>query len=300
MVKIAWSPYYAHPLPPGHRFPMEKYNLIPEQLLYEGLIRREHLFEPTPLSEEWILTTHRSGYWQRLSQLQLSAKEMRRTGFPHSQQLITRETVIAQGTILATQFAIEHGAAMNISGGTHHAFTDRGEGFCLLNDQAIAANYLLHTNQANQILIIDLDVHQGNGTAEIFQQEPRVFTFSMHCEANYPMEKERSDLDIPLKPGTRDAFYMENLRSVLPALLDGLKPDFAFYLSGADIIETDKLGKLALSKQGAHERDQFVYQELIDRNIPVVTCMGGGYSENIRDIVDTHCNTFRAVIDLYT
>jgi len=189
MLKIAWSPIYAHPLPEGHRFPMIKYELLPQQLLYEGTITETNLFKPKPLPKKYIINTHCPTYWQKLKTLNLSKQEERRTGFPLSTQLVEREITIAQGTIDCAKFALQNGAAMNIAGGTHHAFTNRGEGFCLLNDVAIAANYLIQKKLAQQILVIDLDVHQGNGTAQIFRQQPRVFTFSMHGAKNFPMQK---------------------------------------------------------------------------------------------------------------
>ncbi|MEM7039294.1 MAG: histone deacetylase [Bacteroidota bacterium] len=299
MLKIAWSPVYAHPLPEGHRFPMEKYNLIPEQLLYEGTITKENLFEPVAMAEVDVLRTHDESYWQKLKNQTLSAKEIRRTGFPLSPALIEREIIIGQGTLDCAHFAREYGVAMNVSGGTHHAFTDRGEGFCLLNDIAMAANCLLHSGHAQQILIVDLDVHQGNGTAEIFRDEPRVFTFSMHCEVNYPMEKEKSDLDVPLPEGTRDPEFLAALHRHLPHLLDTVRPDFVFFLSGVDIVATDKLGRMSCTREGCKARDRFVFSEMKRRGIPVAVSMGGGYSPNIIDIVEAHCNTFRLAREMY-
>lgn len=299
MLKIAWSPLYAHPLPEGHRFPMEKYELIPMQLLHEGTITNANLFEPKPMSEADILTTHDASYWEKLKNLRLSPREMRRIGFPPSEQLILREITIAQGTLDCARFAFEHGIAMNISGGTHHAFSNLGEGFCLLNDIAIAANVLLRDNLAKRILIVDLDVHQGNGTAQIFANNPNVFTFSMHCQANYPMEKEKSDLDIPLALGTQDEEFLHILSQQLPLLLDRVLPDFIFYLSGVDVLATDKLGRIAMSREGCKLRDQMVLQSCKNANIPMAISMGGGYSPEIKDIVEAHCNTFRLAQALY-
>ncbi|MFM8833404.1 MAG: histone deacetylase, partial [Cytophagales bacterium] len=189
MLKIAWAPTYVLPLPPNHRFPMSKYEILPQQLLYEGTIQLGNLFEPKPLAEGTIIKTHTRDYWQRLKNLQLTPKEVRRTGFPLTSELVNREIAIAQGTVDCALFALEFGVAMNIAGGTHHAFTNRGEGFCLLNDIAIAAHYLLDQQKAKKILVVDLDVHQGNGTAEIFRGDDRVFTFSMHGANNYPLHK---------------------------------------------------------------------------------------------------------------
>jgi acetoin utilization deacetylase AcuC-like enzyme len=299
MLKIAFDPIYIHPLPEGHRFPMLKYELIPEQLLHDGLIGSENLFAPSLPPEEVICWTHEQSYWEQLRDLTLPPKEQRRTGFPLSAELVERELRIAEGTITGCHYAFEHGVAFNIAGGTHHAGSNWGEGFCLLNDQAIAANYLLNNKLASSILIIDLDVHQGNGTAQIFEQEQRVFTFSMHGVNNFPFRKEKSDLDIALPDGTGDEEYMQLLQQTLPGLIEQQKPDFVFYLSGVDVLATDKLGKMALSKTACKARDQFVFEQCIKHHIPVQVSMGGGYSPNIRDIVDAHCNTYRVANELY-
>jgi acetoin utilization deacetylase AcuC-like enzyme len=299
MLKIAYDPIYAHPLPPGHRFPMLKYELIPAQLLYEGVISEENLFSPGKADEETILLTHDKTYWEQLRDLTLPPKEQRRTGFPLSPQLIEREVRIAQGTIDDCRYALEYGIAFNVAGGTHHAGSNWGEGFCMLNDQAIASNYLLHNSICKSILIIDLDVHQGNVTAEIFENEPRVFTFSMHGDKNFPFRKERSDLDIPLDDGIGDDEYLSILKNTLPGLIDRHQPDFIFYLSGVDILASDKLGKLSLTKEGCKQRDRFALEQCKLRQIPVQVSMGGGYSPDIKDIVEAHCNTYRVANDLY-
>ncbi|TCC90965.1 histone deacetylase family protein [Pedobacter hiemivivus] len=298
MVKIAWHPSYAHPLPEGHRFPMVKYELIPEQLLHEGIITESNLFAPEPLAEDVVLLSHQKGYWDQLKDLTLPAKEQRRIGFPLNSQLVEREVRIARGTIDGALYAMQYGIAFNVAGGTHHAGSNWGEGFCLLNDQAIAANYLLNNGLARRILIIDLDVHQGNGTAEIFYNEDRVFTFSMHGDKNFPFRKEVSDLDIALEDGISDEVFLEKLSKALPMLL-AHNPDFVFYLSGVDVLESDKLGKLALSKAGCKERDRMVLQFCKDNQLPVQVSMGGGYSPNIKDIVDAHCNTFKIGLDIF-
>jgi acetoin utilization deacetylase AcuC-like enzyme len=293
MLKIAYSPIYQHSLPEEHRFPMLKYELIPEQLLYEGTCTPENFFSPNPVDEKWILRTHDKKYWDDLKSLRLDPKMIRKIGFPLSEQLVLRETIITQGTIDCSVYAQKYGIAMNVAGGTHHAYTDRGEGFCLLNDVAIASNYLLDNGLATKILVIDLDVHQGNGTAEIFQNEPRVFTFSMHGKENYPLHKEHSDLDIELKTFTQDDEYLNILFETLPKLILEQKPDFLFYISGVDILETDKLGKLSVSIQGCYRRDEFVFEQAIHHKLPIVVSMGGGYSPKITDIIEAHCNTFR-------
>ncbi|MCJ8165447.1 histone deacetylase [Pontibacter sp. E15-1] len=299
MLKIAWTEIFAHSLPEGHRFPMAKYDLLPEQLLYEGTITPGNLFAPGPLPEQHILDTHDATYWQRLSHLQLTAAEIRKTGFPLSAELIQREIVIMNGTLQATLFALEHGIGMNIAGGTHHAFTDRGEGFCLLNDMAIAANYLLRHKGFRKILIVDLDVHQGNGTAQIFEHEPRVFTFSMHCGHNYPFHKEQSDLDVPLAVGTGDKAYLRQLAHHLPRLLEEEQPEFVFFQSGVDVLATDKLGKLGMTIAGCKERDRLVLELCHRHRLPVTVSMGGGYSQQIAHIVEAHANTFRLAQHIY-
>ncbi|MEO6731636.1 MAG: histone deacetylase [Ferruginibacter sp.] len=299
LLKIAYAPIYAHPLPEGHRFPMLKYELIPGQLLHEGSITMDNIFAPQPCTDEIILWTHDAGYLDKLKNQTLSAKEQRHIGFPQSQQLTQRELIITQGTIDCCLFATKAGVALNVAGGTHHAFTDHGEGFCLLNDMAVAANYLLRNNLVNKILIIDLDVHQGNGTAKIFENEESVFTFSMHGEHNYPFHKEKSDLDIALKDGTDDETYLSMLKHILPKLIQDVKPGFAFYLSGVDILATDKYGKLKISIDGCRRRDELVFTSLKQNNIPCVVAMGGGYSADIKIITAAHCNTFRMAKDIY-
>jgi acetoin utilization deacetylase AcuC-like enzyme len=299
MLKIAYNPIYAHPLPDGHRFPMLKYELIPLQLKHEGVITDDNLFSPAILEEQWICPPHEPEYWQKLKNLSLSYQEEKRTGFPLSAQLVERELRIAQGTIDCCHYALDYGVAFNVAGGTHHAGSNWGEGFCLLNDQAIAANYLLNNNLAQSILIIDLDVHQGNGTAQIFKNEPRVYTFSVHGEKNFPFRKEQSDLDIGLEDGVADDEYLALISKQLPKLFEITKPNFIFYLSGVDVLASDKLGKLGLSLAGCKQRDQLVFKLCKERNIPVQVSMGGGYSADIKVIVDAHCNTYKVADEIY-
>jgi len=278
---------------------MTKYEVLPQQLLHEGTIHTSNFFHPDPLDEKWILLTHESAYWSKLKTLSLSPQQIRRTGFPLTRQLIDREVVIMNGTLQCTHYALQYGVAMNIAGGTHHAFTNRGEGFCLLNDIAIAANYLLHEKLAHQILVIDLDVHQGNGTAQIFKDEPRVFTFSMHGNNNYPLVKETSDLDIGLVDFTEDCFYLTALEDNLNRLLDQVQPDFIFFQCGVDILKTDKLGRLSISRDGCKLRDRMVFETAKRNKIPVVASMGGGYSEDFRDIIEAHANTYRLAQEIF-
>jgi acetoin utilization deacetylase AcuC-like enzyme len=296
MLKIAFHPIYKHELPEGHRFPMDKYDLLPQQLIYEGTCTEENFFEPEIPNNKHFFTVHDPEYFFNLLNITLSQKEARKIGFPLSEVLVAREMIIADGTIKASKFALKNGIAMNIAGGTHHAFSSHGEAFCMLNDQAIGARYLQQKGLAKKILIIDLDVHQGNGTAEIFKKDASVFTFSMHGKSNYPFIKETSDLDIALKNETKDNEYLSILKNTLPKLINQEKPDFIYYLCGVDVLETDKLGKLSLSVKGCKERDQFVLQTCRDFNIPVMCSMGGGYSPDIKVIVDAHANTFRHTI----
>ncbi len=293
MFKIALHPIYHHPLPENHRFPMEKYSLLPQQLLHEGTVSELNFFKPKVVSEAIVLETHTRPYWHKLTTQQLSKQEVRKIGFPQSQQLIERELTLVGGTVACAEFALEYGCAMNIAGGTHHAFTDRGEGFCLLNDNAIAANYLLKQGLATQILIIDLDVHQGNGTAEIFQENPNVFTFCMHGKMNYPFHKERSDLDIPLEEGIKDRDYLYFLEQGLENISQQFTPDFVFYQCGVDVLETDKLGRLSLTQKGCKQRDEVILKFAKQQKIPLAASMGGGYSPDIKQIIEAHANTFR-------
>ena len=299
MIKIAFDPVYAHALPENHRFPMLKYELIPEQLLHEGTCTEANFFKPSSCQPEIILQTHDKSYVEKLLNQQLSPSEQRKIGFPQSPALIERELIITQGTIDCALFALQNGCALNIAGGTHHAFADRGEGFCLLNDQAIAANYLINQQLSRKILIIDLDVHQGNGTAKLFENEPRVFTFSIHGLTNYPFHKEKSDLDIALLDGTTSESYLTILEDALPKLIASVQPDFAFYLAGVDILSTDKFGKLKVSLEACKQRDIFVMTQLKRNNIPFAVTLGGGYSPDIKIIVEAHCNTFRIAMDLF-
>jgi len=299
MVKIAFSPIYYHKLPEGHRFPMLKYELIPEQLLHEGTITQENLFTPNTCDAIDVLRTHDLDYYNKLINQQLSPSEQRKIGFPQSPALIERELIITRGTIDCALFALEHGCALNIAGGTHHAFAERGEGFCLLNDMAVASDYLLHKNLVTKILVIDLDVHQGNGTAKLMENEPRVFTFSMHGKNNYPFHKEQSDLDIPLPDGISGQEYLEILEKTLPMLLETVQPNFIFYLSGVDILSTDKFGKFNISIAECKRRDEMVLNMAYDNKVPIAIAMGGGYSPDINDILQAHCNTFRLAANLF-
>jgi acetoin utilization deacetylase AcuC-like enzyme len=299
-MKIASASIYAHAVPEGHRFPMLKYELIPEQLLHQGVITQDQFLQPQACAMQDVLRTHDAQYVHRLQNLLLTDKEQRAIGFTQSKQLFQRELTIMQGTIDCALYALTNNSvALNVAGGTHHSFVDRGEGFCLLNDMAIAANYVLHHGLAKRVLIIDLDVHQGNGTAKLFEGRQDVFTFSMHGAHNYPFHKEQSHLDVPLQDGTSDQEYLELLHTHLPQIIHAFQPDFALYLSGVDILNTDKFGKLQVSLAGCMRRDQFVFSQLRKHNIPCAVAMGGGYSADIKIIVEAHCNTFIAASDIF-
>ncbi len=278
---------------------MEKYELVPQQLLHEGTCTNENFFKPDFPEESDILAVHQKDYVEALKQQTLSYREARKIGLPLSERLVEREFIIASGTIRAAEYAVTNRIAMNIAGGTHHAYTNMGEGFCMFNDQAVAARWLQRNDLAQKILMVDLDVHQGNGTAEIFQNDASVFTFSMHGRNNYPFKKEKSDLDIELENGTGDEEYLKILKEKLPKLIDQEKPDFIFYLSGVDILASDKLGKLACTEAGCKERDRFVLQTCYDLRIPIEVSMGGGYSPHIKDIVEAHSNTFRLAQEIF-
>lgn len=299
MLKIAYHPIYKHPLPEGHRFPMLKYELLPQQLIHEGTCTEANFFEPEIPNDKHIVAVHDPEYFYDLLNIMISPKMARKIGFPLSEELVERERIIADGTIKGCEYALKNGIAMNIAGGTHHAYSDHGEAFCMLNDQAIGARYLLNKRLAKKILIVDLDVHQGNGTAEIFQNDESVFTFSMHGASNYPFKKEESDLDIALPKGTNDETYLSILKKELPRLIENIQPDFIFYLCGVDILESDKLGTLGLTLEGCRKRDEFVLSTCHRLKIPVQCSMGGGYSPDIKIIVNAHANTFRIAQRLY-
>ena len=299
MLKIAFNENYIYPLEENHRFPMIKYELIPEQLIRENTCTSDNFFKPKKIDDNIVLLTHEVEYFKRFTSLNLSKKEIREIGFPLSKELVEREMEIADGTIQGIHYSIKNGISMNIAGGTHHAFYDRGEAFCMLNDQAIAANYLINKGLSKRILIIDLDVHQGNGTASLFRSNNNVFTLSFHGKKNYPFRKEKSDLDIEFDDNTNDENYLKILKETIPKVMDEFNPDFIFYLSGVDVLENDKLGRLSLTINGCKERDRFIL-ELCKRNsIPLQVSMGGGYSSVLKNIIEAHSNTFRLAQEIY-
>tara|TARA_B100000242_G_scaffold133182_1_gene94650 strand:+ start:1948 stop:2850 length:903 start_codon:yes stop_codon:yes gene_type:complete len=299
MLKIAFNSNYIYPLEENHRFPMIKYELIPEQLIRENTCVDENFFSPGKIDSKIVLKTHQKEYFKRFTSLQLSKKEIREIGFPLSQELVDRELQIAQGTVSGVNYSLKNGISMNIAGGTHHAFYDRGEAFCMLNDQAIAANYIIQEGLFKKILIIDLDVHQGNGTASLFNSNPNVYTLSFHGKKNYPFRKEKSDLDIEFDDNTNDKEYLKVLKETIPKVIDQFEPEFIFYLSGVDVLENDKLGRLSLTLNGCKERDKFILQTCKVNSIPLQVSMGGGYSIVLKNIIEAHSNTFRLAQEIF-
>ena len=299
MLKIAFNNNYIYPLEENHRFPMIKYELIPEQLIRENTCVDENFFSPGKIDSKIVLKTHQKEYFNRFTSLKLSKKEIREIGFPLSQELVDRELQIAQGTVSGVIYSLKNGISMNIAGGTHHAFYDRGEAFCMLNDQAIAANYIIQEGLFKKILIIDLDVHQGNGTASLFNSNPNVYTLSFHGKKNYPFRKEKSDLDVEFDDNTNDNEYLKVLKETIPKVIDQFEPEFIFYLSGVDVLQNDKLGRLSLTLNGCKERDKFILQTCKNNSIPLQVSMGGGYSIVLKNIIEAHSNTFRLAQEIF-
>ena len=299
-VKIAHHKVYSHPLPDNHRFPMEKYTLLQGQLKLEGLAHDEDWICPTPMSATDILRTHDADYWKRLESGTLSTNDERRSGFKWSTALVLREQIIMQGTLECAQVASMGGAALNVAGGTHHAFAHRPEGFCLLNDLVLAADWLHAHQLAKSILVVDLDVHQGNGTAALAAHREHLYAFSMHGATNYPFHKEVSDLDVALADGADDNTYLGLLDSALEQAFDEAQPDVVLYQCGVDVLGSDKLGKLELSMEGCQARDERVFAACRKHDVGVACAMGGGYSTDVNRIVEAHMQTFRAARDAWT
>jgi len=291
---VCYSPRYYAPIGENHIFPIRKFELVRDALLVERTLSLQELIEPEPASVEDVLLVHTEDYISRLRAGSLTARELRRLGLPWSNSLVQRSFYAVGGTITAARNALSEGFGCNLAGGTHHSFPDRGEGFCVLNDVAIAIRIFQRDGLIKRAAIIDCDVHQGNGTATIFAGEKDVFTYSMHGAKNYPLFKAHSSLDVELEDGTSDAEYLEILRHHLPTILDH-QPEIVFYLAGADPHEHDKLGRLALTMEGLRRRDEEVLNQCYEAEIPVVTVMSGGYGEDIKETVEIHCNTIRAV-----
>ncbi len=300
MYTIALHPKYVLSVPQHHRFPMEKYELLPLQLLHRGVVHSSQFFQPDTAAIAPILAVHDALYIYNFLHYRLSDSEVRRIGFKHNKALVERELLLVEGTIRGAENALRDGIAFNIAGGTHHACRGHGEGFCMINDQGVAARYLLdHYHHIRKVLIIDLDVHQGNGTADLFKHSSDVFTFSMHCEKNYPFRKTTSHLDIGLEVGTGDDTYLRQLEATLHQLVKEVAPDFIFYQAGVDILHTDKMGKLNCTIKGCASRDRLVFDIARSHGIPLQCSMGGGYSANISDILEAHTNTYIQANEVY-
>ncbi len=278
---------------------MPKFGRLRNLLVNDGVVAVDQIYQPGAPPQAWIQQVHTAEYVQAYINGTLDAKAQRRIGLPWSPNLVKRTCTAVGGTILTAKLALSHGLACNTAGGTHHAFPDYGSGFCIFNDLAIAARLLLHQNRVRRILIVDLDVHQGDGTAWIFRDDPRVFTFSMHCDVNFPRQKQRSDLDIPLAEGMGDEDYLSKVQAYLPRLLSQVKPDLVLYDAGADVHGRDRLGKLALTNIGIYERDRFVLGTCIAAGYPVACVIGGGYDKNMAELVYRHSLLHRSAAEVY-
>jgi acetoin utilization deacetylase AcuC-like enzyme len=292
-MKCSYHPSYQVALPPGHPFPMSKYLLLKDLLMAEGILTADDILHPEPLDNETLELVHTREYLAKLESARLSAAEQRRLGLPWSDALWQRSRLASAGTLLAARTALDQGLAGNLAGGTHHAFADHGEGFCVLNDVAIAIRKLQAERSIERAAIIDLDVHQGNGTAAIFEADDEVFTFSMHGERNYPLAKMRSNLDVPLGDGVGDSEYLDTLQRHLPTVLDTANADVVFYLAGVDVAAGDRYGKLALTEEGIRQRDRRVIEAVRGRGIPLSIVLAGGYAATRGRTAELHAHVFR-------
>jgi len=292
-MRVSYSDGYYVPLPEGHPFPMAKFPALHRRLLRENLIDAQDVV--TPRQADWsdLRRVHTSSYLRRLARGTLSDHAERRMGLPWSKRLVYRSRLAVQGTINAAFMALTDGLAANLAGGTHHALPDHGEGFCVLNDVAVAVRVLQSACWARRILVVDLDVHQGNGNAAFFADDDSVFTFSMHGAKNYPFEKPPSSLDVPLDDDTGDEPYLETLKTYLPDTLDAVTPDLVFYLGGIDVTADDRFGRMALTREGLHARDGYVLEQIRARNLPVVLLLSGGYAETPELTADLHAVMYR-------
>lgn len=297
-MQVFYSPRYYAEIGDSHIFPIRKFELVRDRLLREKALEPNEIVEPAPARIEDVLLVHTKDYVARLCDGQLTAREIRRLGLPWSESLVQRSFYAVGGTIGAAKVALERGYAANLAGGTHHSFADRGEGFCVLNDVAVATAKLRHKDLIKRVAIVDCDVHQGNGTATIFANDGATFTFSMHGANNYPLFKVRSSLDIELPDSTGDELYLKTLANNLSVVFHH-QPDIVFYLAGADPFAGDKLGRLALSIEGLRDRDAFVLRQCFEHEVPVVTVMSGGYGKSLDDTVEIHCNTIRMLKQIF-
>lgn len=293
-MKAFYSDKYIIPLPPQHRFPIAKYVLIRQRLEAEGVLKPHQIFHPPLVERDEALLVHTADYYDRLVAGVLTDREIRRLGLPWSELLVGRSRVSVGGTLAAAHAALADGIAANLGGGTHHAFAGHGEGFCVLNDIAVAIRVLRAKGAIRRAAVIDLDVHQGNGTAAIFADDPETFTLSLHGEKNYPLVKQQSTLDVALADGTDDDEYLYALALHLSTTLDRFRPDIVFYQAGVDPFFDDRLGRLALTMTGLKRRDEMVLTACRSRHLPCVITLGGGYARDVADTVEAHCNTLRA------
>lgn len=297
---VVYHPDYVAPLPEAHRFPMPKFKLLHDWLLTQNIIEPSQVYQPKLPPRELIELVHTPEYVEAYCNGTLEYKAQRRIGLPWSEALVTRTCTAVGGTILTAKLALEYGIACNTAGGTHHAFPSYGSGFCIFNDLAIAARILKREKLVDTILIVDLDVHQGDGTAWIFRDDPSVFTFSMHCETNFPSRKQTSDLDIPLPVGLDDDGYLQVLARYLPDLLSQVKPDLVLYDAGVDTHVSDRLGKLALSDLGIYRREMMVLSTCSAAGYPVAAVIGGGYAKDIQSLVARHALLHQAASQVYS
>ena len=294
-MRVFHSDGYRVPLPPAHRFPMGKYRQLREALLAQGLLRSEELVPSQPAAVEELLRVHTPRWVEAVLAGRLAEAEVRRLGFPWSEELVLRSRAAVGGTCAAGERALEDGVGANLAGGTHHAFADHGEGYCVFNDIAVSIRALQSTGRIERALVVDLDVHQGNGTAAVFAGDPRVFTFSIHGEHNFPFRKQRSSLDVGLPDGTGDDVYLDVLARHLPRVLEAARPDLIYYQAGVDPLAADTLGRLGLSHEGLHTRDAFVFEAAQRAGLPLVLTLGGGYARPLDASLEAHIGTYRAL-----
>lgn len=299
-VPVVHHPDYSFPFPAKHRFPMEKFGLLADYARSKGLLTQANGFRPAPCRQAWLTQTHCPDYLARFAGDQLSAREKRQMNLPWSTGLVRRTFLAPSGTVLTAQLALQHGIACHLAGGTHHAHYDYAAGFCILNDLAIAANVLLRQEAIKRVLIFDVDVHQGDGTAALLVDQPDAFTCSIHCERNYPFEKKLSDLDVSLPDGLEDDAYLETVSETLQQALALSRPDIVLYDAGVDVFRDDPLGRLNISEAGIHERDVQVLGELKRRGIPVATVIGGGYDDDRVELAKRHGIIVEAAARVFT
>ena len=296
-VPFVYHPHYHCELPPGHRFPMEKFRLLQRYLVESGIAGKDAFCTPSPLRDETLFRVHSPAYVTAFRDNRLEPQALRKIGLPWSPELVRRTHIAVAGTLLTARLALRHGLSCNTAGGTHHAFPAMGSGFCIFNDMAVAARQLVEEGTVRKILVIDLDVHQGDGTHAIFRDDDRVFTFSLHCEKNFPVRRQPGDLDVELPEGTGDAAYMACLSRHIPVLLEKVRPDLVFYDAGVDVHEDDRIGRFSLSDEGLRRRERFVIETVRAAGIPLACVIGGGYDRDVPALVRRHAILHRAAVE---